>query len=115
MGRLRDIDGDFIRAIARVRFTDLVFECSRMGSEIALGFSVVRYCRDNLTISQYVHVPAISRAPLQVDLMLGSVRLHAEVEHNVTPARVNRGQDIDAAIAIGIIGRGGSAAVAAIG
>ena len=33
-GRLRDLDGDFIRAIARVRFTDLVGECSRLGSEV---------------------------------------------------------------------------------
>ena len=115
MGRLRDHDVDFIGAIARVRFTDLVGEFSRTGSEIVIGLSVVGGCRDNSTISQYVHVPAISRAPLQLHLMFGSLRLHARLKHNVTPARVNRGQDIDASIAIGIIGRGGSAAVAAIG
>src|SRR4029434_8913180 len=57
-----------------------------MGSEIAGGFSVVEGCRDNSTISQDVHVPAIGRAPLQLHLILGSRRLHACLEHNVTPA-----------------------------
>ena len=50
-----------------------------MGSEIALGLSVVGCCRDNSTISQYVHVPAISRAPFQLHLMLVSLRLHARL------------------------------------
>ena len=83
MGRLRHHYGNLIRAIACVRFTDLVGECSRMGSEIALGSSAVGYCRDNSTISQYVHVPAISRAPFQLHLMFVSLRLQARLEHNV--------------------------------
>ena len=53
-----------------------------MGSEFALGLSVVGCCRDDSTISQYVHVPAISRAPFQLHLMFGSLRLHARLEHN---------------------------------
>src|SRR4029453_4434084 len=55
-----------------------------MGSEIALGSSAVGYCRDNSTISQYVHVPAISRAPLQLHLMFVSLRLQARLEHDVS-------------------------------
>ena len=57
-----------------------------MGSEIVRGLSVVGVCRDDSTISQYVHGPAISRAPFQLHLMFVSLRLHARLEHNVTPA-----------------------------
>jgi hypothetical protein len=72
-----------------------------MGSEIGVGFSVVGCCRDDSTVSQYVYVPAISRAPLQLHLIFGSLRLHARLEHNVTPAtsvaRVEfRAREIDA-------------------
>src|SRR5262245_51826221 len=59
-----------------------------MGSETAIGLSVVGCCRDDSTISQYVHVSAISRAPLQLHLMFGSLRLHARLEHNVPAAPV---------------------------
>ena len=47
-----DHDGDFIRAIAGVRFTDLVDECSRMVSQVVLRLSVVGACLDDNTISQ---------------------------------------------------------------
>ena len=46
MGRLRDLDGDFIRAITRICFTDLVGECSRLGSEVVGALSVVGYRPD---------------------------------------------------------------------
>ena len=87
MGRLRDHDGDFIRAIARVCFTDLVGECSRLGSEVVIGSSVVGCSADDNTISQYVHETAISRAPSQLHPMVGSLGHHTRVEHNVTTRR----------------------------
>src|SRR5439155_8975974 len=83
MGRLRDHDSDFIRTIARVRFTDLVDECSRSGSEVVTGFSVVGCRADDNTISQYVHEAAISRAPFQLHLMVSSLGHHTRLEHNV--------------------------------
>src|SRR5213595_2932350 len=63
------LDCDFVRAIARVCFTDLVGECSRLGSEVVNSLSVVGCSPDDNTISQYVHLAAISRGPLQLHLM----------------------------------------------
>ncbi len=112
MGRLRDYDVDFIRAIARVRFTDLVGECSRHWfRDCLLACPSSGACRDDSTISQYVYVPAISRAPFQLHLMFGSLRLQARLEHNVTPARVNRGKDIDPAPSVDVVWRARSAAL----
>ena len=51
MGRLRDLDGYYVRAIARARFTDLVGECSRLGAEVVIGFSGVGSSPDDNTIS----------------------------------------------------------------
>src|SRR5438093_994144 len=85
MGRLRDLDGDFIRAIARVRFADLVDECSRLRSEVVPGPSVVGCRRDDNIISNYVHLTAISRAPLQFHQMVGSLGPHMRLERNRKP------------------------------
>src|SRR6266404_1889220 len=85
MGRLLDYDGDFIRAIA-VRFTDLVDECSRGGSEIVVGSSVVGCRRDDITISQYVYGVAIKRTPFQLHPMAGSLGLRTRLERNGSPA-----------------------------
>src|SRR5206468_1836690 len=82
MGPLRDLDGDLIRAIACVCFTDLVRECSRLGSEVVTGFSVVGCSPDDNIISQYVHQAAISRAPPQLHLMVGSLCLHPSLKRN---------------------------------
>ena len=38
---LLDVDGRFIRAVARVRLANLVDKRSRLGSEFVSGFSVV--------------------------------------------------------------------------
>ena len=86
MERLRDYDVDFIRAIACVRFTDLVGECSRVRSEIVVGSSVVGCRRDDITISQYVYGAAIKRAPFQLYFMAGSLGLHTRLERNGRPA-----------------------------
>ena len=86
MGRLLDLDGDFIRAIAAVRFTDLVGECSRLGSEAVCGLSIVGCRPDDITISHYVHGTTIKRAPFQLHLMVGSLGLHTRLERNGIPA-----------------------------
>src|SRR5437773_979581 len=80
MGRLRDLDRDLIRAIARVCFTDLVGECSRSGSDVVSELSVVGCRRDDNIISQYVHGAAISRPPSQFHPMVGSLGLHTRLE-----------------------------------
>ena len=82
MFRLRDLDRDFIRAIARVRFTDLVDECSRLGSEVVIDLSVIGCRPDDNTISQYVHGAAISRPPSQLHPMVGSLGLRTPLERD---------------------------------
>ena len=85
MGRLLDLDRDFIRAIARICFTDLVGECSRLGSEVVVGSAVIGCSRDDNTISQYVHLAAISWAPLQFHPVVGSLGPHTRLERNRKP------------------------------
>ena len=90
MFRLRDLDRDFIRAIARVRFTDLVGECSRSGPEVVVELSVVGCRPDDNTISQYVHGAAISRPPSQLHSMVGSLGLRTRLELNRSRRRRRR-------------------------
>ncbi len=56
---------DFIRAVARVRFTDLIDERSALGSEVVLGASVIGRRSDGRTISNNVDAAAISWVPAQ--------------------------------------------------
>jgi len=57
MERLLDLDDDYIRAVTGVRFTHPVVKCSRLGSELVLGLSIIRGCLNGNTISQDFTVP----------------------------------------------------------
>src|SRR2546423_4315960 len=84
MERLLDYDGDFIRAIACICLTDMVDECSRLGSKVVHGSSVV-WCRSNeVTISHYIHRASIKPAPFQLHSMAGPLGFNTLLKRNVS-------------------------------